>query len=69
MTQSKSKQIDILCTIDPSYEDRREELSKMSMLEVLNIKMDLKKNIKNKTDIQESEDTEVSLVSRIGCVN
>lgn len=69
MTQSKTKQIELVCKLDPSYEDRREELSTMTMLEILNIKMNVKKNIKIKSDNQESEDQERSLVYILGCVN
>ena len=68
MTQSKTKQIELICKLDPSYEERKEELEKMSMLDILNIKMELKKNLKNKKDINEDEE-EWSLVKRIGCIN
>ena len=69
MTQSKTKQIELICKLDPSYEEHREELGKMSMLDILNIKMDLKKNLKNKNDSNEEDDDDWSLVKRIGCIN
>lgn len=69
MTQSKTKQIELVCKLDPSYEERREELEKMSMLDILNIKMELKKNLKNKNDVNEEDEDEWSLVKRIGCIN
>ena len=69
MTQSKTKQIELICKLDPSYEERREELEKMSMLDILNIKMELKKNLKNKKDDNEEDEEEWSLVKRIGCLN
>ena len=71
MTQTKKKQIELIYKLDPSYEDRSEELENMSMLDILNIKMKLKKNIKNRKDINEGdeEEEEWSLVTRIGCIN
>lgn len=41
----------------------------MSMLDILNIKMEMKKNLKNKKDVNEEDEEEWSLVKRIGCLN
>ena len=69
MTQSKIKQIDIICRLDETYESRREELTKLTMLDVLNIKMEIKKNL-NKSRVESSFDDDHStqcLANRLGC--
>jgi len=72
MTQSKLKQIDMICKLDENYENRREELLELTMLDILNIKMEIKKNLnKNRLDYSYDEDDYSSrhLVNRIGCEN
>ena len=39
------------------------------VLYFLNIKMEMKKNLKNKKDVNEEDEEEWSLVKRIGCIN
>ena len=67
MTQSKTKQIDLICKLDPDYVEKIEEMEKMSMLEILNIKMKIKKYLKDKIDDTVCDEDEWSLVRRIGC--
>ena len=70
MTQSKQKQIELIYKLDPSYLEKSEELEKMSMLEILNIKMEIKKVLKiSAANNEEEEEEDYSLVKRIGCVN
>jgi hypothetical protein len=70
MTHSKTKQIDIICKLDAGYEDKREELNNLTMLDILNIKMEIKKNLKNKSvESPSCEDDSWALVNRVGCEN
>ena len=71
MTQSKIKQIDIICGLDETYESRREELTKLTMLDILNIKMEIKKNLNNSRVESSFEDDHSTqhLANRLGCEN
>lgn len=69
MTRKKDKELDTLCKLDPKYEEQREELIKLTMLDILNLKMKVKKELKEQSECIRDDDEEDAwaLVNRIGC--